>query len=419
MQRLGVPYEITNDLDALLVYKGPKINYSTTPIEGSLHVFPTPLLFTDSIEVQQISVTNEKWWKKIFFQSKGDIPFDVFAAAFYLLSRYEEYLPAEHDHHNRYSHKNSCAFINDFLDIPLVDIWALQLKWQFETHFNFHEFNLPKFSFVSTIDIDFAFRYRGIGYTRYWLKLFNELFHFRLKTVIEQINVGISYKNDPYDTYDWIRKIGESNKIEVRYFALLCNGTEYDKNILPYNDVMRNLIQKLSQQHAIGLHPSYNTSENIDLLQHEKSLLDEYTEKKSNSSRQHFLRYTLPETYNQLIDNGITDEYSVGYSALPGFRASTSHPFKFFNVEKNKTYPLTLHPISIMDVNYKKHLEATPQFAFADIEKRINEVKKVNGTFISLWHNSNLSHHEGWLPWKEVFRKMHTLAASKQQQEID
>ena len=96
-------------------------------------------------------------------------------------------------------------------------------------------------------------------------KLFNELFHGNLRTVFEQINVGISYKNDPYDTYDWILKICESNKIELIYFILLCSGTKYDKNILPYNDVMRNLLKKLNTQSNVGLHPSYHTSENTDL----------------------------------------------------------------------------------------------------------------------------------------------------------
>lgn len=418
-RRLGAAFEITNSHADFTAHTGPKINYSGEDFTGCLTVRPVKLLFFDSIEKQDISVAKDKWWVSIFFQTGGDIPFDIFAASFYLLSRYEEYLPADHDQHNRFLHTESCAFKHGFLHLPLVDLWTMQLKWQLENLFGPASFTPPVFKFISTIDIDFAFRYRGIGFIRYWMKLLNEFIHLRLITVLEQINVGINYKNDPYDTYSWIAKICNENKTELRYFVLLCNGTPYDKNIRPYHEVMRNFIGKLSKHYPVGLHPSYYSTENMDLLEHEKSLLEEYAHKEVTQSRQHFLRYKLPETFVQLIDAGITDDYSVGYSQLAGFRASTAHPFIFFNLIKNKKTALTLHPVTIMDVNYKNNPEYTPASAYLDIEQLMNQVKKVNGTFISLWHNSNLSRHEGWSSWREVFRKMHTLAASKQQQEID
>jgi hypothetical protein len=68
------------------------------------------------IHEQKINCSEWKG-KKIFFATAGDIPFDIFSAAFYLLSRYEEYLPHELDEYGRYSHTGSIAYKEDFLKI--------------------------------------------------------------------------------------------------------------------------------------------------------------------------------------------------------------------------------------------------------------------------------------------------------------
>ena len=63
-----------------------------------------------------------------FFKSEGDYPFDIFSAVFYLLSRYEEYLPHKKDMYGRYAHENSLAFKEGFLNLPLINIWLEDFK---------------------------------------------------------------------------------------------------------------------------------------------------------------------------------------------------------------------------------------------------------------------------------------------------
>lgn len=419
-RRLGASFEVTSDAERLRTFSGPKICYSKENVSpDALYIYPQGLLHNGELSAQEIIVTDEKWWHKVFFKTEGELPFDVFAASFYLLSRYEEYLPHTPDKHGRFPATASLAFQHQFLQLPLVDLWALQLKWQIENKFGTLECTAPEFNFLSTIDVDFAYRYRGIGFIRYWLKLFNEAAHMRWWNVFEQIRVGISYHADPYDTYEWIRKVCADTKSELRFFFLLCSGTEYDRNIQPHHDVMRNLIRKLSLHHATGLHPSYNTNENADLLEHERDILFTYTHQPVTASRQHYLRYLLPLSFMQLVDAGITEDYSTGYGSHAGFRASTCFPFAFYNLEKDREVALTLYPVSIMDVNFHNNPSSTPLSASLEIEKMMNMVKKCGGTFISIWHNSNLSRHGNWEAWREVFLKMHTLAASKRQQEID
>jgi len=415
-RRLGVSVKLTSDKNDIDANNSIVICYDKENIEGAIHIKPYGrFLLSDEINPQTIQVKELKWWNKIFFETDGDIPFDIFAASFFLLSRYEEYSSFVPDKHGRFNHTHSLAFNHNFLHLPLVDIWTYQLKWQIENKFSFTNFNLPEFSFQSTIDIDFAYRYRGIGFNRYWLKFFNSLAHFKINDCIEQLRVGFNYKNDPYDTYHWIEKTCRDLKLNLKYFVLLKNNSEFDKNCNPYSDVMRNLITGLKN---VGLHPSYFSPDNIDHLAHEQRILESYKRKKCTKSRQHFLRYKLPTTFENLIQADIVEDYSTGYSAINGFRASTCHPFRFYNIEKNRVEPLLLHSVTAMDVSFK-NAGKTPTEAYFEAEKLMNEVKKVNGVFTLLWHNSNLSHHEGWKPWREVFLKIHTLASSKQNQEID
>ncbi len=67
----------------------------------------TGLLFETGIRPVEIGcLTFES--QKALFPTEGDLPFDIFAAAFYLLSRYEEYLPHPTDEYGRFAH-TACA----------------------------------------------------------------------------------------------------------------------------------------------------------------------------------------------------------------------------------------------------------------------------------------------------------------------
>lgn len=103
----------------------------------------------------------------------------------------------------------------------------------------------------------------------------------------------------------------------------------------------------------------------------------------------------------------------MAYSDIAGFRASTAHPFQFFDLESNKTTALTIYPTLLMDVTLRYNMNLTTHAAISKAEQLIQEVKQVNGVCISLWHNSNLSETNNWLHWKEVFEKIHTLASNR------
>ena len=128
-------------------------------------------------------------------------------------------------------------------------------------------------------------------------------------------------------------------------------------------------------------------------------------------SRQHYLIVSMPKTYKRMASLGISSDYSMGYASMTGFRAGTSLPFKFFDVQDNKEYPLMIHPFVVMDVTLKHYLHLNPDEASAQINFLIRQIKEVKGVFTSLWHNESLSEYGIWKGWRKVFEDMVGLAS--------
>jgi hypothetical protein len=150
---------ITNDINAFQNADGVKINYSASFItESEIWIQPHTLLFEHTIQQQEIQCFQ---WNnlKAFFKTAGNFPFDIFAAAFYLLTRYEEYLPHEKDMFGRYAHSNSIAFKEGFLSLPLINLWIREFK---EILLQKNPSYTPRalvFTFIPTYDIDIAYAY--------------------------------------------------------------------------------------------------------------------------------------------------------------------------------------------------------------------------------------------------------------------
>ena len=148
---------------------------------------------------------------------------------------------------------------------------------------------------------------------------------------------------------------------------------------------------------------------NSGMLKKEKERLESITNIPTTISRQHFLRFSLPETYQNLIDLEIEEDYSMGYASHVGFRASTSIPFHFFDLDFEIQTPLLIYPFALMDTTLNDYMGLTPKQSLGRTKDLLNEVMNVNGTFITLFHNESLSGYLRWNGWKKVYEKMQKL----------
>jgi hypothetical protein len=123
-------------------------------------------------------------------------------------------------------------------------------------------------------------------------------------------------------------------------------------------------------------------------------------------SRQHFLKMKFPDTYRNLIQVGIYEDYTLGYHDRIGFRAGICVSFPFFDLLQNQKTELQLYPLIFMD-NGLIPFENKEMEYFAKVLKIVAAVKKVNGCFIVLWHNSAMmrgSHEE--IRFKTLFKAL-------------
>ena len=159
----GQNIQLTADADAYNAYHGVRINYSNERIcSDECWLKPHTLLFEEHIREESITCF-EINGRKAFFRTEGDFPFDIFAASFYLLSRYEEYLPHQKDAYGRYDHQNSLAYREGFLDQPLVNYWINDFRKIIEVKFPSFSRYHSSFTFLPTYDIDMAWSYKHKG----------------------------------------------------------------------------------------------------------------------------------------------------------------------------------------------------------------------------------------------------------------
>lgn len=406
-QVLGLEVKVMVNKEKFLAIDFPKINYSSQPIEGILRILPAELLFEEGIKKQRIKM---KLWKKLpcfFLQNKEEeIPFDLFAASFYLFSRYEEYLSQSKDEHGRFDFRESLAQKAGFMQRPLVNLWATELLKIIKKRYPNYSYPQKEFKAITTLDIDMAYSYRHKGIWRNLGGFTRELLNLDLKKIEKRYRVLTEQEEDPLDNFDYQHQVHQQSGIEVIYFLLMADHGKFDKNIDYDNEAFIDLIQKLSADYTVGLHPGYASNGNIKKLKQELERLEEIVLAPITRSRQHFLKLDIRETYKRLLKHGILEDHSMGYSETTGFRASICSPFHFFDLEKNEKTPLILYPFAAMDVALNRFMKLKPLEAKTKLRQLIQEVYTVKGTFISVFHNESLSDFDNWKGWREVYEFM-------------
>lgn len=396
-------YRLIDNSEEFLAFEGAKICYSNEEIEGGLYFKPHPLLNEKGIADQNIKVTKWNAWP-VFFQVVGTSawPFDPFALSFYLISRYEEYLPFEPDEHGRFRPELSLAYREGFLQIPLVDAIIHEMKNLLKAQFPGISIPGQSFRFVPSFDIDIAFAHSGKGWLRAmaaWLKL---LLKADFRQIKERFTTLAGKMADPYDNFQLHLDLAARYGHPILYFVLLGDFGRYDRNISYRSKQFRDLLLKLNLAAEMGLHPSYQSFLRPEIFKKEKKRLEAILQRPVVTSRFHFLRLKFPQSYRDLAAAGIREDFSIGYSSMNGFRASTCTPFYFYDIEREERTSIRIHPFIFMDSAMIDHLRITPEAAIGKIKDLLNQVKIYGGEAIGIWHNYALSEKDQYKGWQEM-----------------
>ena len=407
-QYFDLPFTITTEEDVYKDYNGIRINYSRTALlQKEIIILPSELLQETGIKEQQLSPGKQPGYTTLF-TNNSETGFDIFSGIFYLLSRYEEYLPYVKDSYGRYGHENSIAYKENFLHLPLIDIWLRAFEALIHQKFPEHSAAINEqkssFRFQPTYDIDVAWSYKNKGLLRNLGGLAKSITKRRWAAGKHRLQVLTGKQQDPFDSYGWMSELHYEYDLKPLYFFHVGQRrNQYDKNIPTSNKEYQQLIRITAAKNKIGLHPSWFSGDDMKMLNKEKVILEKISQQVISSSRQHYIRFTIPDTFRQLIDTDIYEDYSMGYGSINGFRASVSVPFYWYDLEREQETHLLLHPFCFMDANSFYEQNQTSAEALKELMDYYNRIKGVDGILTIIWHNTFLGNDPLYKGWREVY----------------
>lgn len=378
---LGIGVKFTSKVEELIAHEGLKLSYTHKRLGNELHIRSTDLLFEQGVLAMDVSVQS---WDGVpcIFQIKdatAAIPFDIFAATFYMLSRYEEYLPHVKDELGRFPSSESLAVTHRFLRVPVVDIWIKRFGEVLLEHFPSIELKELAPDTEMMVTVPQAFKYKKIGFLRTIGGFLRDTGKLRLRENLQRTQVLLGLRRDPYDSFGWLINVQKQVKKPFKVFFQLGDYGQSSKNIKHSKRSFQNTLKMVADYCSVGLLVSPVASRETIDLRKEGERLEEIVHRPLTSIHITRFRLNLPHIYRDALDQEIQEDYTMGYPDAIGFRAGTSHSFLYYDLDYEIQTPLMIHPVCMQSdalINYQNHT-----IDFVSLKDMQRAVYTVGGVF--------------------------------------
>ncbi|NOT38008.1 MAG: hypothetical protein HOP11_11575 [Saprospiraceae bacterium] len=325
-----IQYQFEN-LELVIIHEIPVgvnqvIQYGGTKRVSTFYIAYEGLMELENFPAIEIQYNNNH--PVIFSNPECNTGFDIFSALFWMLTFQSEQrvTKTQLDKHQRISVKDHLFFKEKNYKKPILDYWIDQFIQSLNHQFGIGIKRKNSYSYSVGIDVDQAWKFKNKSFVKTYGGLIKSLLKFDLTEFKQRYSVLTNKIKDPFDVFTYLDSFHFS-KNQLLYFILNGSPSEFNPNHSIQHPEYKKLLQRLSKKYSIGIHPSYESSDQAKLISKEKSELEELLQKPINQSRQHYLRVNIPETLIQLSQAGITEEFSICFYDETGFRAGTSHPF--------------------------------------------------------------------------------------------
>ena len=368
---------------------------------------PSAVNFSD-IELENIQFSqviifgNSSWSKQESGFKWGN---DIVAASFYMLTRWEETVIENKDEHNRFLAIDSLAYKNNFLHRPIVNEYV-EILYHILKSFGLDQIRkVRKYTTLATHDVDRPFLWNStLGKIR---SIGASLLIRRNKEEIKLRAQNIVTGTDPFDTFDLLMDMSESIGEKAHFFFMAGGETEFDNFYQLGEQAVIDLIKRIKERnHCIGIHPSYNTYNNTEMLSSEIDALKMATGMEVTASRQHYLRFDTSSTWNNLEDADVRWDSTMGYPDEAGFRSGVCYTYPLYDIYNRKQLNLLEKPLIVMDATLLRYEKLQIEQALSRVENLQKEVHRYQGEFVFLWHNSSFNSQE-WIGFDEVYKSMY------------
>lgn len=416
---MPVPYRLTTDAEEFRRADAVKINYSHQELGEGLQVRPHTLLFESGICRQELMADARGDRFNLFTNQHGS--YDPLAATFFLVTRYEEYLPHRTDQHGRFPDAANILVQHRCEQVPVVHRYVQEVAHRLTGMYRNFPASNSAYRFLLTYDIDLAFAYRFRPWWRTLGGYVRDVAGGRWSEVIQRTAVLRQRQPDPYDTFELQHRLHAQYGIKPIYFFLIAEYGRYHRNISWRHQAFRNLLLRIYQRETIGLHAGYHAAQDGTVLQKELRRLEKIiatpasedtvpgpaaareTPPRITRNRFHFLRLRLPHSYRLLLQQGIVEDYSMGFTTRTGFRAGIAAPYFWYDLASEQVTDLRIFPVAVMDATLYYHLKLDEDQAMAQVLGLADAVRRCGGLFQFLAHNDLLADRGRWKRWSPCF----------------
>lgn len=221
-------------------------------------------------------------------------------------------------------------------------------------------------------------------------KTFYQALYYSYKNRTNHHLIRYFKRENPYWNINKILSLEDEYKVKSTFFFLnehmkpkLFKFKTYPIALGRYNihaPHIKEIIKKVyKNKWEVGLHGSYYSFTNKNLLEDEKKTLEEIIQGSVDGIRQHYLNLTIPETWRIHQSLGLKYDASYGSATEIGYLNNIYYPFRPFNDE------FIVFPLNIMEkalFQKKKNLNQI----WADALKIINQAHEKKTLLSILWH---------------------------------
>ena len=333
---------------------------------------------------------------------------DIFGSAFFMLSRWEEYVVNDRDQHGRFDAEKAFSVRNGIIRRPIVNEYAMYLRSCLEW-LGLILSPIQGGKVTLSFDIDYIYKWKSLrNLFGAWKRNFPHLQQCWSDTT-SYLRSWSNKKDDPYYQIPYLLQSLDKKGINAVFFIKAENyqTAEDNADYLPGDtDVQPSLVKILASGYQIGLHPSYRSFEQPELIAQEKKMLELAIHRKITLVRNHFLRIDLPKTYREYLNAGFTTDSSAMYTRYPGFRNGTCSSFTFFDFRKRAETSLKVVPLAAM---MYEDLGNEAEHVKEDMVLLSNLVHQYGGDAMILWHNSDLDTLQKKQAFEDLLDKISVL----------
>ena len=336
-------------------------------------------------------------------EAGATVHYDILGLTYWMLSRLEEVGRTELDNHQRFPATSSHAFKHGYLERPIVDEWLVILGQVIQRVWPGIELQQHEFSIKVSHDVDSPSLYGFKSWPTIGRMMAGHLLKSRdISAFLTAPYVKLATRSqlhnaDPCNTFDWLMDVSEANNLQSAFYFICGGDHPKDADYQPEHPVVRNLMRRIHERgHEIGLHPSYSTFQQPELIKQQADRLrricaEEGIEQTQWGGRMHYLRWEQPVTMRAWADAGMNYDSTLGYADRPGFRCGTCHEYPAFDPVAQEELSLRIRPLVVMECSVidNAYLGLGVTESAKDKMTQLKAYcQQVDGTFSLLWHNS-------------------------------